>query len=162
MVHKIEHSRVEREKRSGRDRHKNQLVFEISWLTSTVLPIKCTTKFPDRKCNVKWSLLNTRETYSSGQDGSAFEIDPTTTSIGGKTACNPRAITVLAVPRFPEMAMPPISRSIAPSKRAVLIASWRTVDDRHNNKSLTINYYTDTDEKNGNATNSNDHFKNRN
>lgn len=38
-------------------------------------------------------------------------------------ACNPRAITVFAVPRFPEIAIPPISRSIAPSRRAVLIAS---------------------------------------
>jgi len=50
-------------------------------------------------------------------------IEPTTTSIGGSTACNPRAITVLAVPRFPDMAIPPIPGSVAPSKRAVFIAS---------------------------------------
>jgi len=47
--------------------------------------------------------------YSSGELGSAFAMEPTTTSMGGSIACKPRAITVFAVPRFPEMAMPPIS-----------------------------------------------------
>ena len=53
-------------------------------------------------------------------------MEPTTTSIGGSIACSPRAITVLAVPRFPDMAIPPIPGSMAPSKRAVFIASCKT------------------------------------
>ncbi|GLT94228.1 hypothetical protein SLE2022_119800 [Rubroshorea leprosula] len=57
-------------------------------------------------------LKEKSESHSSGQDGSAFAIEPTTTSMGGKIACNPRAITVLVVPRLPDIAIPPISRSI--------------------------------------------------
>ena len=53
-------------------------------------------------------------------------MEPTTTSIGGSIACSPRAITVLAVPRFPDMAIPPTPGSIAPSKRAVFIESCKT------------------------------------
>lgn len=70
-------------------------------------------------------LNSTISTYSSRQDGSAFAIEPSTTSIGGKIACKPRAITVFAVPRLPEIAIPPISRSVAPSNKALLIASFK-------------------------------------
>lgn len=72
-------------------------------------------------------FLSNDYTYSSGQAGSAFAIEPTTTSMGGKIACSPRAIIVLAVPRLPEIPIPPISLSIAPSKRAVFTASCKKI-----------------------------------
>lgn len=75
--------------------------------------------------------LDIQKPYSSGQAGSAFAMEPNTTSIGGRIACKPRAITVLAVPRLPEIAIPPISRSIAPSNRAVLIASCYKLNSQH-------------------------------
>lgn len=73
------------------------------------------------------NLSSIQRPYSSGNAGSAFAIEPATTSMGGKTAFNPRAINGVAVPRLPDKAIPPIPRSIAPKQRAVLIAFYNTI-----------------------------------
>jgi len=53
-------------------------------------------------------------------------IDPTITPIDRSIACNPRAITVLVVPLFLEMEMPPMALSTALSN-IVLMASYLTI-----------------------------------
>jgi hypothetical protein len=67
-----------------------------------------------------------RTSHARGSSGSALQIDPSTTSIGGSSACSPRAMIDLAVPRRPEIAMPPSPVSTAPSSSASLIASCPT------------------------------------
>jgi hypothetical protein len=76
-----------------------------------------------------YSTLSAKpSSQSSGSFGSALHMDPATTSSGGRMACNPRAITVFAVPRLPAMAIPPMHWSTAPSSNADLIASCPTTD----------------------------------
>mmetsp|Transcript_32724 Transcript_32724/g.83023 ORF Transcript_32724/g.83023 Transcript_32724/m.83023 type:complete len:238 (-) Transcript_32724:440-1153(-) len=61
--------------------------------------------------------------HMRGWSGSALQKLPSTTSMGGSSACRPRAMTDLAVPRRPAMAMPPRPVSTAPSSRACLMRS---------------------------------------
>lgn len=51
--------------------------------------------------------------HSEGFSGSALQKEPSTTSMGGSRACTPRAMIDLAVPRRPEMAMPPTPAAAA-------------------------------------------------
>mmetsp|Transcript_5742 Transcript_5742/g.8815 ORF Transcript_5742/g.8815 Transcript_5742/m.8815 type:complete len:220 (-) Transcript_5742:297-956(-) len=55
--------------------------------------------------------------------GSAFANEPSTTSIGGRRACRPRARMDFAVPRLPAMVIPPRALSTAPRSNASLISS---------------------------------------
>jgi hypothetical protein len=63
---------------------------------------------------------------TSGFSGSALQYDSDTVSMGGMSSCRPRAMIDLAVPRLPEMAMPPIMGSTAPSSSADLMSSCPT------------------------------------
>ena len=64
--------------------------------------------------------------HSRGLSGSALQNEPSTTSMGGSSACSPRARTDLAVPRFPAMQTPPSPPSTAPSSSASLMKSAPT------------------------------------
>ena len=56
--------------------------------------------------------------HSRSSSGSALHHVPSTTSMGGSSACTPRAMTLFAVPRRPMMAMPPSRLSTQPSSSA--------------------------------------------
>mmetsp|Transcript_11437 Transcript_11437/g.20182 ORF Transcript_11437/g.20182 Transcript_11437/m.20182 type:complete len:216 (+) Transcript_11437:478-1125(+) len=64
--------------------------------------------------------------HARGSSGSALQKLPSTTSMGGSRAWSPLAMTDLAVPLRPAMAMPPSPVSTAPNSSACLIKSWPT------------------------------------
>ncbi len=68
--------------------------------------------------------------HELGSSGSALHQLPSTTRMGGSSACSPRAMTDLAVPRRPHMATPPRHGSTAASSSARLISSWPTTAAR--------------------------------
>mmetsp|Transcript_1832 Transcript_1832/g.4133 ORF Transcript_1832/g.4133 Transcript_1832/m.4133 type:complete len:283 (+) Transcript_1832:409-1257(+) len=70
------------------------------------------------------SLLISPSSHDPGFSGSELQIVPSTISMGGSSAWSPRAMMDLAVPRRPEMAMPPSAGSMAPSSSAALMFSW--------------------------------------
>jgi len=76
------------------------------------------------------TLSSNPSSHVFGCSGSLLQIDPSTTSIGGSSACRPRAMIDLAVPRLPEMAMPPSAGSMAPSNNADLMFSCPTTNAR--------------------------------
>ena len=67
-----------------------------------------------------------------GSSGSELQMVPSTISMGGRSACRPRAMMDLAVPRLPEMAIPPSAGSMAPSRSADLMFSWPMTAARGN------------------------------
>mmetsp|Transcript_12659 Transcript_12659/g.53077 ORF Transcript_12659/g.53077 Transcript_12659/m.53077 type:complete len:287 (+) Transcript_12659:1023-1883(+) len=105
---------------------------------SSVTPKGTCTKGASRM-RVITSPLASRVSFSSkpssqvpGSSGSELQMEPSTTSMGGSSACSPRAMMDFAVPRRPEMAMPPSAGSMAPSSSADLIFSWPTTAARGN------------------------------
>mmetsp|Transcript_425 Transcript_425/g.1444 ORF Transcript_425/g.1444 Transcript_425/m.1444 type:complete len:222 (-) Transcript_425:165-830(-) len=70
--------------------------------------------------------------HSSGFSGLALLYESATTSIGGSSACKPRAMIVLAVPRFPAIATPPSSMSTPPNSNDCLMLSMPTTDESGN------------------------------
>mmetsp|Transcript_12397 Transcript_12397/g.30069 ORF Transcript_12397/g.30069 Transcript_12397/m.30069 type:complete len:281 (+) Transcript_12397:1069-1911(+) len=103
---------------------------------SSVTPKGTWTKGASRM-RVRALPLASRCTFSSrpsshepGSSGSELQNEPSTTSMGGSSACSPRAMMDFAVPRRPEMAMPPSAGSMAPKSRAALMFSCPTTAAR--------------------------------